>query len=58
MVAVLQNLSKNKKYQNLIFHNLENVVQGDQYFSACGHMNDAGARMFTEIVLDKFFKKK
>ena len=39
-------------------HNLENVVQGDQYFSSCGHMNDAGARMFTEIVIDKFFEKK
>ena len=39
-------------------HNLENVVQGDQYFSSCGHMNDAGARMFTEVVIEKFFKKK
>jgi hypothetical protein len=38
-------------------HNLENVVQGDQYFSSCGHMNDAGARMFTRIVIKKFFFK-
>ena len=38
-------------------HNLENVVQGDQYFSSCGHMNDAGARMFTEVVLEMFFEK-
>jgi glutathionyl-hydroquinone reductase len=36
-------------------HNLENVVQGDQYFSSCGHMNDTGARMFTTVVIDTFF---
>jgi hypothetical protein len=46
----------NKIYPEI--HNLENVVQGDQYFSSCGHMNDAGARMFTDIVLEKFFGKK
>ena len=39
-------------------HNLENVVQGDQYFSSCGHMNDTGARMFTKIVIERFFEKK
>jgi hypothetical protein len=39
-------------------HNLENVVQGDQYFSSCGHMNDAGARIFTEVVIERFFEKK
>ncbi len=39
-------------------HNLENVAQGDQYFSAYGHMNDAGARMFTAIVINKFFETK
>ena len=39
-------------------HNLENVVQGDQYFSSCGHMNDAGARLFTSIVINKFFETK
>lgn len=38
-------------------HNLENVVEGDQFFSSCGHMNDAGARKFTGIVLEKFFEK-
>jgi len=46
----------NKIYPEI--HNLENVVQGDQYFSSCGHMNDAGARMFTEIVIEKFFETK
>ncbi len=39
-------------------HNLENVVQGDEYFSSCGHLNDARARMFTEVVLERFFGKK
>ena len=38
-------------------HNLENVVQGDQYFSSCGHMNDSGARLFTEVLLKRVFGK-
>jgi hypothetical protein len=38
-------------------HNYENVVQGDQYFSSCGHMNDTGARLFTNIIIRDFFKK-
>jgi hypothetical protein len=46
----------NKIYPEI--HNLENVVEGDQYFSSCGHMNDAGARMFTAIVIDRFFRNK
>jgi hypothetical protein len=46
----------NKIYPEI--HNLENVVQGDQYFSSCGHMNDKGARMFTTIIIEKFFEKK
>ena len=46
----------NKIYPEI--HNLENVVQGDQYFSSCGHMNDAGARMFTEVVIERFFRGK
>jgi len=43
----------NKIYPEI--HNLENVVQGDHYFSSCGHMNDEGARKFTAIVIDQFF---
>jgi hypothetical protein len=46
----------NKIYPEI--HNLENVVQGDEYFSSCGHLNDSGARMFTEVVLDRFFGEK
>lgn len=43
----------NKIYPEI--HNLENVVEGDQYFSSCGHMNDAGAKLFTTFILNNFF---
>lgn len=46
----------NKIYPEI--YNMENVVEGDQYFSSCGHLNDTGARMFTKIVIEKFFDKK
>ncbi|WP_369769510.1 hypothetical protein [Flavobacterium sp. WC2416] len=36
-------------------HNYENVVQGDQYFSSCGHMNEKGARLFTTRIIKDFF---
>lgn len=45
----------NKIYPEI--HNYENVVEGDQYFSSCGHMNDSGARKFTAVILRDFFKK-
>ena len=38
-------------------HNYEKAVEGDQYFSSCGHLNDEGARMFTKIILKDFFGK-
>ncbi|MFV8271446.1 hypothetical protein ACNQGP_16140 [Flavobacterium sp. GT2N3] len=38
-------------------HNYENAVEGDQYFSSCGHMNDTGARKFTAVIINDFFKK-
>lgn len=38
-------------------HNYERVVQGDQYFSSCGHMNDTGARKFTATIIKDFFNK-
>lgn len=43
----------NKIYPQI--YNLENVVQGDRYFSSCGHLNNEGARMFTKIVIKRFF---
>lgn len=38
-------------------HNYENVVEGDQYFSSCGHMNDIGARLFTRVIINDFFNQ-
>lgn len=45
----------NKIYPEI--HNYENVVLDDKYFSSCGHMNDAGAKLFTTKVIEDFFKK-
>lgn len=39
-------------------HNYENVVIENKYFSSCGHMNDAGARFFTNAIIQDFFKSK
>lgn len=36
-------------------YNYENVVVEDKYFSSCGHMNDAGARIFTARIINDFF---
>jgi hypothetical protein len=38
-------------------HNYEGVVQGDAYFSSCGHLNDTGAKKFTRIIINDFFTK-
>lgn len=38
-------------------YNYENAVLEDKYFSSCGHMNDAGAKMFTARIINDFFKK-
>lgn len=38
-------------------HNYENTVTEDRYFSSCGHMNDAGARLFTARIINDFFDK-
>lgn len=38
-------------------YNYENAVEGDNYFSSCGHLTDEGARKFTAIILNDFFKK-
>jgi len=39
-------------------HNYENAVVANKYFSSCGHMNDVGARMFTNVIINDFFKTK
>lgn len=36
-------------------HNYEAAVEGDQYFSSCGHLNDQGARLFTSRIIKDFF---
>ncbi|MBA0884740.1 hypothetical protein [Flavobacterium undicola] len=38
-------------------YNYENVVLEDKYFSSCGHMNNAGARIFTTRIINDFFSK-
>lgn len=35
----------------------EHLVEGDQYFSSCGHLNDKGARLFTTKIIDDLFEK-
>lgn len=37
-------------------YNYENVVREDKYFSSCGHMNNAGARVFTAQIINDFFR--
>ncbi|MEZ7503838.1 hypothetical protein [Flavobacterium sp. Arc2] len=39
-------------------HNYENAVVENMYFSSCGHMNDEGARMFTNVIIHDFFQTK
>ena len=35
----------------------EDVVEGDEYFSSCGHLNDKGARLYTKVLLkENIFK--
>ena len=43
----------NKIYPEI--HNYENTVEGDQYFSSCGHMNSTGAKLFTAQIIKDFF---
>lgn len=38
-------------------YNYENSIKKDKYFSSCGHMNVAGAQLFTSIILNDFFIK-
>jgi len=38
-------------------HNYENTVIENKYFSSCGHMNNEGARIFTDRIINDFFEK-
>ncbi|MBF4492864.1 hypothetical protein IR010_09960 [Flavobacterium sp. MR2016-29] len=44
-----------KAYPEIL--NYENVVIENKYFASCGHMNDAGAKIFTARILKDFFNK-
>ena len=39
-------------------HNFENVVTDDKYFASCGHLNDEGARIYTNRIIKEFFEVK
>ncbi|OXA92226.1 hypothetical protein [Flavobacterium hercynium] len=65
-IAVMTPMCSNVKGMNYFdkvkkaypeIYNYENVVVEDKYFASCGHMNDAGARIFTARILKDFFKK-
>lgn len=38
-------------------YNYENVVVEDKYFASCGHMTNAGSKIFTAKILKDFFNK-
>ncbi|WP_158727930.1 MULTISPECIES: hypothetical protein [unclassified Flavobacterium] len=66
LIAVMTPMCSNTKGLNYFekvkqlypeIHNYEKAVEGDQYFSSCGHLNDAGARKFTSIIIKDFFSK-
>jgi hypothetical protein len=43
----------NKLYPEI--HNFENVVIDDKYFASCGHLNDEGAKIYTNYILEFFY---
>jgi hypothetical protein len=64
LIAVMTPMCTNTKGLNYFekvhqmypeIHNYEKAVEGDEYFSSCGHMNDTGARKFTSVILHDFF---
>nr|WP_294925832.1 hypothetical protein [uncultured Flavobacterium sp.] len=65
-IAVMTPMCENVKGMNYFnkvkkvypeIHNYENVVIENNYFSSCGHMNDAGSQIFTARILKDFFDK-
>lgn len=65
-IAIMTPMCENVKGMNYFekvkklypeIYNYENVVKEDKYFSSCGHMNDAGAKIFTAKIVTDFFKK-
>jgi len=39
-------------------HNFENVIADDKYFASCGHLNDEGANIYTNVIFKTFFKSQ
>lgn len=37
-------------------HNFESVITDDKYFATCGHLNDEGAKIFTNMIFKEFFE--
>lgn len=49
--TVNRNYFKELKKRYPEIHNFEDVVTDDEYFSSCGHMNVAGATLFTNQII-------
>ena len=60
MCANTKGLEYFNKVQQLYpeIHNFENVVTDDKYFASCGHLNDEGARIYTNRIIKEFFEVK
>lgn len=43
-----------KQYPEI--NNFENIVTDDRYFASCGHLNNEGANIFTNHIINTFFK--
>ncbi len=46
----------NVKKQYPEINNFENTVTDDRYFSSCGHLNNEGAIIYTNHIINTFFK--
>jgi hypothetical protein len=42
------------KFSN--YHDYSDYVKNDDFFYDCSHLNDTGAKMFSQKLLDDFFK--
>mgnify|MGYP003489934188 CR=1 FL=1 len=51
---------QSKKISDLMtdeqINNFENTVTNDRYFSSCGHLNNEGAIIYTNHIINTFFK--
>jgi hypothetical protein len=46
----------NVKKQYPEINNFENMVTDDRYFASCGHLNNEGAIIYTNHIINTFFK--